>query len=894
MWQKVASSIIRYRLLILIVMAGLTTFMGYKATKVELQYEFGALLPEKDSTNLEYLRYRRDYGQDGLVIVISTETDQFFTLEKYNQWKEMGDRIKAIQVKEVDVENPRMLNPIDSVFSEAHLFNLVKNKDKEIFELARVLPDGAKTQEQVDSVKNLVNELPFYENIVFKKDPSIHLMMIFVNESVFNSKSRGDLVPTLESICEEYEADFGQLRYSGLPYVRAITMNKVKGELGLFVLLALVVTAIVLYIFYRSMKVVITSLIVVGIGVIWSIGSIGLFDFQITVLMGLMPPLMIVIGIPNCVYLITKYQQEYLLHGNKAKALTRVIRKVGNATFLTNATTSMGFATFLLTHSKMMQEFGLIASLNILSLFLISILIVPIVYSYFPAPKEKHTKHLDKKWLDKAIDILLSLTNNHRGKVYFISIGIVTAGIIGIAQMKTSGNIVDDLPKGDQVVKDLRYFEKEFNGVMPFEVLVRSEDTIYSAELGYRNAVMIDSIQTLLAKEDKLSKSISIVNGIKYLSQAYSDGNPERYEIPSFDRIINMKSNKLITNTLDQFRLIDSTKKSSFLTGFLNENQKETRITVQIKDIGIDSMKHLLRRVKTDIRWALDGEQRLLDSVIATKEGKSDAVEFLFSTYPWIEAQAEAILIAQFPEMEDKFDEGLFISELSDSAYLEPILTQIVHNAQLNYTVTGSGIIYTEGTTYLVKNLFTSLFAAILMIAILMAVLFRSWRMVIVSLIPNILPLVFTSGLMGFLGIPIKPSTILVFSIAFGISVDDTIHFLAKYRQELKLQSWNIKGSVTNSIKETGVSMIYTSIILFFGFSIFIASSFGGTQALGILVSVTLFIAMLANLVLLPSLLLSLEKFATTKAFKEPLLEIVDEEEDIEIDELEIKENTYQ
>lgn len=873
-------------------MAGLTTFMGYKATDVELQYEFGGLLPENDSTNLEYIRFRKNYGQDGLVIVISTETENFFTVDKYNQWKEMGDKIKAIQVEEVGSSNPKMLNPIDSVFSEAHLYNLIKNKDKDIFELAPVLKDGASNQMQIDSVQELVNNLPFYENIVYKKDPNIHLMMIFVNEKVFNSKSRGNLVPTLESICEEYEKDFGEFRYSGLPYVRSVTMSKVKSELGLFVVLALLVTAIVLFIFYRSMKVVITSLIVVGIGVVWSVGSIGLFNYQITILMGLMPPLMIVIGIPNCVYLITKYQQEYLLHGNKVKALTRVIRKVGNATFLTNATTAMGFATFLLTHSEMMQEFGLIAALNILSLFVISILIVPIVYSYFGAPKEKHTKHLDKKWLDKVMDTLLSLSTNHRSKVYIISLGIVIAGVLGIYQMKTSGNIVDDLPKGDQVVQDLRYFEKEFKGVMPFEVLVRAKDTIYNAKMGYRNVVMIDSIQTLLAKQDKLSKSVSIVNGVKYLSQAYSDGNPDRYEIPSFERALNMKSNKLITNTLDQFRKIDSEEKSSFLTGFLNENQKETRITVQIKDIGIDSMESLLGRVKGDISWALNGEKRILDSITSTKENKSEVVEYMFTTYPWIESQAEEKIINQFPEMEDLFDEGLFVSELADSSYLEPILSEIVNDAQLDYTVTGSGVIYTKGTTYLVQNLFTSLLAAIIMIAILMAVLFRSWRMVIVSLIPNILPLVFTSGLMGYLGIPIKPSTILVFSIAFGISVDDTIHFLAKYRQELKLQSWNIKGSVLNSIKETGVSMIYTSIILFFGFSIFIASNFGGTQALGVLVSVTLFVAMLANLVLLPSLLLTLEKFATTKAFKEPLLEIVDEDEDIELEELEIKENT--
>ena len=105
---------------------------------------------------------------------------------------------------------------------------------------------------------------------------------------------------------------------------------------------------------------------------------------------------------------------------------------------------------------------------------------------------------------------------------------------------------------------------------------------------------------------------------------------------------------------------------------------------------------------------------------------------------------------------------------------------------------------------------------------------------------------------MGYLGVAIKPSTILIFSIAFGIAVDDTIHFLAKYRQELITNNWEVKKSVYNALRETGVSMFYTSIVLFFGFSVFTVSNFGGTVALGALVSATLLFAMLSNLLLLP------------------------------------------
>jgi len=177
---------------------------------------------------------------------------------------------------------------------------------------------------------------------------------------------------------------------------------------------------------------------------------------------------------------------------------------------------------------------------------------------------------------------------------------------------------------------------------------------------------------------------------------------------------------------------------------------------------------------------------------------------------------------------------------------------------------------------------------AVAVIAVVMAFIFRSFAMVLVSLIPNLFPLLMTAGIMGFFNIPLKPSTILVFSVAFGISIDDTIHFLAKYRQELKITNYNIGQSVLLAIRETGVSMFYTSIVLFFGFCVFTASSFGGIIALGILVSITLVIAMIGNLLILPTLLLSFERLIINKSFTEPYLTIYDEsavdEEDDEIE----------
>ena len=202
----------------------------------------------------------------------------------------------------------------------------------------------------------------------------------------------------------------------------------------------------------------------------------------------------------------------------------------------------------------------------------------------------------------------------------------------------------------------------------------------------------------------------------------------------------------------------------------------------------------------------------------------------------------------------------------------------IFDRASYNLSYTGASIIFLRSTKFLINNLVVSLLLAIMVISLLMAALFKTFRMVVVAIIPNLLPLLMTAGIMGWFGIPVKPSTVLIFSIAFGISVDDTLHYLARYRQELVGNGHNIARAAISAIRETGPSMFYTSIVLFAGFFIFLASSFGGTQALGLLVSITLVFAMFSNLILLPSLLMSLDKVMTASDMEDILIDLAEDE----------------
>lgn len=792
MWALISRFILRYKLFLLLSLLCATIFMANKALQVQYSYEFLPLLPEDDPIYLEYQDFLGHFGQEGNVMVVGFQCDSIYQLETYNAYYDLYDQLQEIE-------------GVEEVVSILQAWNIKKNETSKSFEFKPVTSTRPQTQGQVDLIAKELASLPFYGKLFYNDKSKTHLMALTLNKELLDNESRIDLIYSIEDVIHPFAEQIGvHVHYSGLPYIRTISTVKTKAEVEMFILLAMGVTALIMLLFFRSFSAMFYSMLVVGIGVVWAIGTIVLLGFKITILTALIPPLIIVIGIPNCIFLLNKFHNEFSLHGNKIKAMTRVIQKVGNATFMTNATTAAGFATFVITQTQALVEFGIVASINILLVFFISLIIIPSVYSFLPAPKERHLSHLQRTWMNRLSMWMQKVVLYHRHVVYISTAVLLLLAFYGISKIETTGNIVDDIPKDDPIAVDLQFFEANFVGVMPFEIMVNTHKKNGVSKSS--TLKRIQKLENLLAEYPEISSTSSIADLAKFSKQAYYNGNPDYYSLPSAqEKNFILKYAK---NTLGGG--------SGIFSSFIDTTKSVARISARMKDIGTKQMRTLRDSIKPKI-------------------------------------------------------DGIFNPEKYD------------------VSITGTSVLFLEGTTYLIKNLFSSLLLAIGLIALLMAWMFSSSRMVVVSLLPNLIPLVLTGALMGYFNISIKPSTILVFSIAFGISIDDTIHFLAKYRQELKSNHWNIKVSVINALKETGVSMFYTSIVLFFGFSIFIASEFGGTVALGLLVSVTLLFAMMANLLLLPSMLLSLERTITTRSFREPLIDILDEEEDIDLEALKIR-----
>mgnify|MGYP001029520448 CR=1 FL=1 len=784
-WTKVAGIILRNRYLVLLGIAIITALLASQMKYMKFSYTEANLLPENHEANLEYNKFLEIFGEEGNLVILGIKDTTVFTPQKFNAWNDLVNQFDDLE-------------EIDFTISIADVQNLKADRKKRKFVLEPLYKENPKTTDEVLAIKNqLFEKLPFYDNLLFNKKTGTLQTAIYIKKAIINTHVRRDfifnkLIPIVEKFEKEYNVD---VRISGMPYIRTLNAQNIQNEIGIFVAGALLITAIIFFLFFRSFRATFITLLVVMIGVTWAFGFIGWFRYEITVLSALIPPLIIVIGVPNAVFLINKYQQEIKKHGQQAKALQRVISKVGNATLMTNITTASGFATFVFVKSNLLREFGILASVNIISIFILALLIIPIIYSFMPLPKKKHLNHLERRWIESVVDWMENTVRDQRIAIYFATVIIIILSIIGVYKIRVSGTLIEDMPKSMGFYKDIKFFEQEFGGIMPLEILIDTKKEKGVMKLA--TLKKMDKINEIIETFPELSKPISVVNLVKYSKQAYYKGNPKYYQLPSSQEQSYIFSYTKNTNS-----------DAGMLKNFVDSTGRYARITTFMKDIGTDKM---------DI----------------------------------IQERLQGVIAKEFPS--DKF----------------------------KVSITGKALVFIKGTNYLITNLVVSLSLAIVLIALFMAWMFRSPQMIIISLLPNILPLLITASLMGFFDIPIKPSTILVFSIAFGISVDDTIHFLAKYRQELIANRWKIKPSVYAALRETGVSMFYTSIVLFFGFLTFTLSSFGGTIALGGLVSITLLLAMVSNLLLLPSLLLTFEKkIANKKVFKEPKIEILPPKEE--------------
>jgi predicted RND superfamily exporter protein len=790
MWSLIARFILGYRLYLIIGIGLITAFFALKIPQLEMSYDFASVVPDDDPDMLYLKEFKERFGEDGNLLVIGVRDSSLFEAQNFRRYQYFSEELGRIK-------------GVNSVLSLPLLQRPVRDNENRKFALEPIFHEIPGEQAAVDSLLRVALDQKIYSSQLVNPENGAIMMVLGIDVNILNSDKRSQLMGDVLMAGAQFEDKTGvKLRYAGIPFVRTVMTGKVQAELKKFLILSIVVTALILFAFFRSFNAVIFPMVVISVMIIWALGSLVLLGYKITLLTGLIPPIMVVIGIPNCIYLLNKYHQEYFKSNDQQHALTYIIQRIGFVTLITNFTTAIGFLVLSFTDIAILTEFGVVAGLNIFATFIVSIILIPSIYSYLKPPSRRHLKHMESRSLDKMLGGFDLLVHRHKYSVFGVTAVVLAVSIYGMLQIRPNSFMVDDIPDDSDVKRDLAFFEEHFGGVMPLEVIIDTGNR--RGVMNLRTLQKVEAFEDFLASQEHLTQPLSLVSFLKATRQAFYNSQPQFYELP------NNRDRAFILPYLQ-----NNSESQELSKAFIDSTGQIMRLSLKVADIGSQRM------------------DSLINSVIK-------------------------------PQIAEMFGES----------------------EKLEVNITGTTLLFIKGNKYLIQNMRSSLMIAFVVIAIIMALLFRNVRMILISIIPNVVPLCITAGLMGYFGIALKPSTALIFSIAFGISVDDSIHFLAKYRQELLYNKFFVPKAVSISLRETGSSMVYTSIVLFCGFIIFAFSEFGGTIALGILTSTTLLFAMITNLILLPSLLLAFDNGKYSKdeyTFLEHYDEFYTEGEDEEI-----------
>ena len=763
MWTRIANYIIRFRLALIGAILLITVLMGYHATKVQMSYDLARTVPLDDPEMIFLQKFKAQFGEDGNIIAVGLRDSAIYSLGNFNRFRALNRSIKEIA-------------GVNNVLSLPEIKIIRKDTANTRFFLDALFPREINSQAQLDSLMGAMRNQKFYMGQIVNVDNGATMMLISIQKEVMNSEKRIAMTKSLVEFGDAFTKETGiQLRYAGLPFIRSMMATEVRKELQIFLYLSALVTGIIMFLFFRSFRAVLFSMIIIGIVVVWVMGTLALFGFKITLLSGLIPPVIVTIGITNAIYLLNKYHLEYSKRRNKEEAIAAVVNKMGLAMFLTNLTVAIGFLTLLATDIIVLREFGIVAGINIMALFVVSLIMIPGIFSWLPEPAPKHLRHLDFKILGSFLKGIDLMVHRYRPAIYIVSLAVAVVAAIGMTRLQSVSFMMDDVPKDSQIRKDLNFFEANFSGIMPLEIEVNTgrRRGVFKPD----NLKKIEEFENFIDSIPMVSRPISILSLVKASKQAFYNYNPAKYSLPS-----KAESGFILRYMKGQ------TDNTGLLKSFVDSTFTRMRISMQIADIGSKRLDSLVHDV------------------------------------------------------------------------IEPRMNQIFEGTDIKTSVTGTTKLFIKGNKFLINNLKESLLLAFILITLSMAILFSQVRMIIISLVPNLIALMITAGIMGYLGIDLKPSTALIFSITFGISVDNSIRFLAKYRQEQLANGFFVPVSVSESILETGKSIIYTSIVLFAGFILFAFSSFGGTIALGLLTSTTLVISMFTNLILLPALIMTFDK----------------------------------
>lgn len=716
--------------------------MLFFTTKLTFNYDFESFFPKGDSDLAYYMNHREKFGKDNTFLLIAAENkpsvyDQTFL----NQFDELTKSIKQLE-------------HVTEVVSLTELKNEL------------ITPAGIygvpfihlNSPEKYTTDSSLIANYPELVNNLISRDAQHLSMMLWVDG--VDSKDKNDrLIESIDSLLVNSGL---KTHFSGRFKAEHIYVNRMQVELVFFIMCSMVLIVLFLYFTYRSFLGIIIPLFVIMLAVIWSLGTMAVFNKPIDIMTVLLPTIMFVVGMSDVIHLISKYIEELRTGKTKEEAIKTTIKEIGLATFFTSLTTAIGFFTLYSTGIQPVQEFGLFTGIGVFFAFIITLSLLPLILRKLPVDKLITKK--ENKWDSFLRRLFIWVTRNKKTISFSTIVLLIIAGV-GISTIKIDVKLIDELNEGDPLKDDFIFFENTFSGVRQFDLSIKLKDTTQQL-ITHETLLELEDLHRYLEDSFGVQASMSPYTLVCAINRSINGGNPDYYSLP------NPKELK------KQQRILKRAAKSDKLAFYISKDLKEGRLFGRMGDIGSNLVKTRLEA---------------------------------FNLY------------------KNKY-------------------------THLDLKATGSALLIDKSNDNLSTNMLQGLGIAFVIVAIIMGFLYKSIRIILISFIPNIIPLVVIGGLLGFTGIGLKISTAIIFTIAFGIAVDDTIHFMSKLKIELNKGKSKIYA-LKRTFISTGKAIIQTSLVLSSGFLLLIFSNFNGTYYTGLLVSITLIVAVVADLLLIPVLI---------------------------------------
>ena len=722
----------------LTLVAGSTAIWILFIPSLKIDFSIEHLFSKNDPAVERYFSFRDSFGREDNVITIIYEPDDGLRKELFVELEGLVYEIEDL---------PEVKNVL-SIFSLSDLDENAWIGD---------LYDEDETWDKNSVLKKLkyIQSDPSIGSRVLSKDLEYGAIIITLSDQANNHKDRTNLMDRIKDLTVKTSPEW---TYSGVSVLRTEYVRYMLRDNFIFLPpIALILITMLSYIF-RSWVFVLLPMITVLTTVLWLLGFMGLVGLEINIMTYVVPTLLFIIGVSDAIHIQARFRENMAKDNSSPKeSMLITMMQMSKVIFLTSLTTAIGFIALTTTSINIVQEFGLEIALGVMIAWFISILVVPSGIMLFRAFDDKNRSTFSPLlyWLADTIP---------RRPWLFITIPLIISFtmIYKIKDVSTDASLMDDLRPKNQLYQDLKFTEKYFGGVLPFEVLISIDPSNNKKIIEPEIFPYIDKVESLLRSEMEESRFFSLSTFLRSVKRIRGDDVEAIYSQEMIERIIEEQSKQ-------DLKLVSNDKKMTRVTGLI-----ENKTSSEMKKIY----------------------------------NKLDSLSNSFPPYLSIEC-------------------------------------------------TGTTVVALRTNDYLVQSLVNSLGLALFFISIVMAVMFKARSILFASLVTNLIPIFTILGIIAWFGVSIRPPTAMTFAVALGIAVDDSLHFLLRYRKELR-QGMNRVEAIKSTIINTGSALMITTTILVSGFSILLFSAFLPTYQFGLLSASMIGVALLCDITLLPALCLVL------------------------------------